>query len=78
MFHKGDTSPVAVCDLGHARPGTRGKHSADVILPLRSSFKLRRADDKKNAPRAGVYFLLARSRRRDEEGRVVLLSCVVL
>ena len=38
---------MAGYDLGYARSGTRGKHSADVTLPLRSRFKLRRADDKK-------------------------------
>ena len=55
---------MAMCDLGHARSRTRGKHSADVTLPLRSSLKLHRADDKKICP----------TRRRDEEGRLVLLS----
>ena len=53
-----DTSPVAVCDLGYARSGTRGKHLADVTLPLRSSFKLRRADGQKTPQgRWCVYYL---------------------
>ena len=55
---------MALCDLGYARSGTGGKHSADVTLPFRSSFKLRRADDK-NTPQGRwcVYY----SRGLEEE-----------
>ena len=50
------------------------QEAAAVMLPLLSSFKLRRADYTKMPEGQLVCALLARSRRRDEEGKVVLLS----
>ena len=67
---------MAVCDLGYARFGTRGEHSADVTLPLlRSSFKLRRADDEKRRPKGGGVFIVSavsKKRRRRKSGAAEL------
>ena len=60
----GDLSPVAVCHLGYARSGTRGKHSVDVTVPLRLSFKLHRAMTKRRPEGGGVFIISAVSKRR--------------
>ena len=64
--------PVAASDLGCARSGTRGKHSAEVTVPLRSSYELLRADDKKTPQgRRCVYYqcgLEEETKEKKEEG----------
>ena len=77
LCHDG-TRPLLLCAvaLSHAISRTRGKHSADVRLPSRSSSKLRRADDENMSQGQRCVYHSARSRTRDDEGRVVLWSCV--